>query len=102
MIQNFPDEGISANVVSRFNIGEYEVIPKSDDVMIGDANGDGRINICDVTAVQKQLAGISLPYFSESSADIDGGGLSISDAVLIQKYIVGYRVDYPIGKMGSP
>ncbi len=56
----------------------------------GDANGDGKVTVADVTVIQRKLLGVSTSHFSAEGADVDGNGLSLSDAVQIQRYIVGY------------
>ncbi|MEE0957752.1 MAG: leucine-rich repeat protein [Ruminococcus sp.] len=72
-----------------------------DGVKLGDANGDGQVNINDVTAIQRHLAqleqieGIYL-YAAESN---QSGDLDISDATTIQMYIAQYNVPYPIGEV---
>ena len=56
----------------------------------GDANGDGEVTVADVTLIQRKLLGVSTGYFDTDAANIDKkGGVSLSDAVQIQRYIVG-------------
>lgn len=60
--------------------------------LIGDVNFDGELNVVDVTAVQKHLAG--LEFFDSSVtcklADVNGDGvLDITDATAIQRIIAG-------------
>lgn len=56
---------------------------------LGDANGDGKVNINDVTMIQKHLAGISV-NIDLSQCDTDrSGDISIKDATVIQKYLCG-------------
>ena len=66
--------------------------------LMGDANCDGVVNIRDVTAIRHQLADFpEAEPFNTAAADIDGGGLSITDATLIQSYLAEFASDYPIG-----
>lgn len=66
--------------------------------LMGDANCDGVVNIRDVTAIRRQLADFpEAEPFNTAAADIDGGGLSITDATLIQSYLAEFASDYPIG-----
>lgn len=65
----------------------------------GDTDGDGQVTILDATVIQRVLAsmiedtdGHILRY-----GDIDGGGLSIMDVTLIQRYLVQIDDGYPIG-----
>ena len=81
--------------VSRMNIGEFEILPTP---LLGDANGDGKVNIRDVTAIQRKLANYDEPGFNEAAADINGEGLDINDATLIQKYLAEYDLPYSIGE----
>lgn len=66
----------------------------------GDSNDDGVINIKDVTAIQKHLAGITeIPEYLYTLADTDRDGeLSIKDATAIQKYLAGIPTGYLIGE----
>ncbi len=61
---------------------------------LGDVNGDGKINIDDVTDIQKYIA--NMIDFTEEQvtlADVDKNGkVSIDDATLIQKHLAGMDV----------
>ncbi len=65
------------------------------EILLGDADGNGKVNILDVTAIQKHISdGYSV---NKKAADIDGDKLvTVKDATLIQKYRVKIKVDYPI------
>ena len=67
--------------------------------MIGDTDGDEELTICDATLIQRQLADIPVFAFDEKAADVDGNGLSITDATQIQRYLVGIDDPYNIGEM---
>ena len=69
-----------------------------DSYIIGDANGDGVVDINDATAIQKAVAEIPLDFFDEKAADVDFNGLSVEDATHIQKYLVEYNTPYRIGE----
>ena len=58
------------------------------DVMIGDINGDGKIDINDATMVQKAAAEIATLTASQSiAADVNrDGNIDVTDVTLIQKY----------------
>ena len=66
-----------------------EVIPE---YILGDANGDGRVTISDVTAIQRYIAEIC--DFSRTqflAADVDkNGAVTIDDATRIQNYLAEY------------
>lgn len=61
---------------------------------LGDVNGDGKINIDDVTDIQKYIA--NMIDFTEEQvtlADVDkNGNISIDDVTLIQKHLAGLAV----------
>lgn len=64
----------------------------------GDADGNGVVDLLDVTAVQYRLAGGSVPSFDETAADIDGEGLEITDATWIQRFLTQMDIPYPVGE----
>ena len=70
-------------------------------VLLGDANGDGRINIKDITAIQRHLAEITLlDELGELAADVNrDGNVTIEDVTALQSYLAEYEVEYPIGEM---
>lgn len=60
------------------------------DVVVGDINQDGNININDITILQKYLADlVSLTESQIKASDIDGNGrVTIADSTLLQKMIL--------------
>ncbi|MEE1263355.1 hypothetical protein [Ruminococcus sp.] len=66
----------------------------------GDADGNGTVNVNDVTAVQRVLAELDSDSDGKITkrADIDGGGLSISDATAIQYYLADLSNKNNIGE----
>ena len=60
----------------------------------GDVSGDGKIDISDVTAIQRHLAELEL--FTEEQlavSDTNGDGeTNIDDATHLQLYLAGYHV----------
>ena len=76
--------------------GEFAInIATSDEPQhqVGDTNLDGHITISDVTAIQRQLAEVSL--FTDEQlalADTNGDGkVDVADATHLQKYLAGYK-----------
>ena len=70
--------------------------------ILGDSDGDGRINVKDATAIQKHLA--SLLYLSEEgklSADVEeqGKDLNILCATYIQKYLASIPQKCAVGAL---
>lgn len=62
-------------------------------VLKGDVNGSGGIDIDDAVCILRKLVGKGNDTFIDEAADVNGsGGIDIDDAVLILKYLVG-KVD---------
>ena len=67
-------------------------------VMLGDANGDGSVDIRDVTAIQRHASEYQ-NVNSVKAADVDGNNaVDVQDATLIQRYLAEYEVEYSIGE----
>ena len=68
---------------------------------LGETNGDGIVSISDVTAIQQHLADIiTLDGSCLNAADTNQDGvLDVTDAEKLQKFIAGYDISYPIGKL---
>ena len=73
------------------------------DVLLGDADLNGTINITDATAVQKHAAQIEmLTGKSLYSADPDeDGAINVKDATVIQKYCADISTDTRVGQVIS-
>ena len=67
-------------------------------ILVGDANGDRRVTILDVTAIQRHIASIALlSESSVTSADVDRDGkVTVIDATAIQRQLAGLysRISY--------
>ena len=70
-----------------------------DEVKLGDANGDGYVNISDVTDIQRAVAEMdTLDDLRKKAADINGDGVvTIDDATFLQTYLAEFETAYPIG-----
>ncbi len=67
--------------------------------LCGDADGDGEVTVIDVTVIQRHLVGsLTLSDAQLKVADIFGDGVDITDATLIQRWLVGMTAGYPIGE----
>ena len=65
----------------------------------GDADGNGYVDIVDVTVISRQLVELDVPAFFEKNADVDNSGeVEITDATLIQRMIAGISNFYNIGE----
>jgi len=97
----FPEYSLGDMYKSDTSIVLYAVWRDENATAIhGDANEDELVNIKDVTAIQKHLAGIALVssegYFR---ADTDlNDVVNIKDATAIQKYLAGIPTGLPIGE----
>ncbi len=68
-----------------------------DELYLGDADGDGKVNVKDATAIQKFVAGFEITINMES-ADADLSlQVNVKDATAIQKFVAGLQVNTPIG-----
>ena len=76
--------------------------PDYQEVLLGDADGDGRISIRDVTAIQRHLAEFAMLTGDRlRDADVNGdSAVTIEDATLLQKYLAEYDIPYPVGDIG--
>ncbi len=60
------------------------------ETVFGDANGDGAVNMKDVLAVRKFLAGMDVSAFDQSAADANGdGAVNMKDVLAMRKYLAG-------------
>ena len=71
---------------------------------VGDADGNGIIDVRDVTLIQRILAELVSDEAGTISqrGDVDEDGLNIDDATQIQRYITGYRDSNRIGMQINP
>ncbi|MGN0558920.1 MAG: dockerin type I domain-containing protein [Acutalibacteraceae bacterium] len=68
--------------------------------VLGDVNGDGKVNVKDVTTIQKSAASIiTLSDEQSKAADVNKDGkVNVTDATAIQKYSAGIETGLDIGK----
>ena len=90
------EEGLYIGTCNPFYGGQLYLLTKP---ILGDVDGDKKVTILDVTAIQKKLASISADSFNEKAADADEDGkLSIIDATSIQKWLASIKSNDNIGK----
>lgn len=65
----------------------------------GDADGDGKVTISDVTMVQRLIANSvkDTKGAIKRRANVNGGNLDITDVTAIQRYLAGMENVYIIG-----
>ena len=70
------------------------------ELILGDADGDGKVTILDATRIQRYLASLSDMTDDElTAADADqDGSVTILDATRIQRYLAGFETDTAIGE----
>lgn len=73
-----------------------DTVAWSGEYLSGDANCDGKVNVIDVTLIQKAVAGLSTLNDEQlDRADVDGDlQLTVKDATLIQKKIAFLITDF--------
>lgn len=64
---------------------------------LGDVNGDGYIDVCDATAIQRHLAGYELLSDAQlQAARVSGNAqLTIADVTELQKYVASLTTQFP-------
>ena len=64
-----------------------------EETKMGDANGDGEINVKDSAMLKRYLAGWDVKM-DVKKADLDGdGNITIKDSALLKRYLAGWSVD---------
>ena len=64
----------------------------------GDANGNGAVDIMDVTCIQRTIAALSVSSYNAAAADADGNGeVTILDATCIQRFMADLNCPEGIG-----
>jgi len=73
--------------------------PEKDKGILGDVNGDGKVNIKDATQIQKFAAKLlDLTEDEKLRADVNSDGkVNVKDATAIQKYVAKIETGYPVG-----
>ena len=74
--------------------------PSVDKGILGDVNGDGKVNVKDATMIQKAAAKIiTLTDAENIRANVNGDTkVNVKDATAIQKFAAKIETGYPIGK----
>ena len=69
--------------------------------VLGDADGNGEVNIADATLMQRVIAGYDDDHCARANAlcDFNGDGLNIADVTAVQRRLADLEVPYPIDQM---
>ena len=81
---------------------EYHHIgSESTDMLIGDVDGNGEVEVRDATWIQRKLTLMDIPFtFSSDRADADGSGdITLMDATYIQRWLAHLKSNDNIGKL---
>lgn len=76
--------------ISPWSKSRYVVLSGGNDYLVGDVDGDGQVNISDVTALIDYLLSGNASSVSVTNADCDGDGqVNISDVTALIDYLLG-------------
>lgn len=76
-----------------------ELPTESMKLLLGDANGDGNVDIIDATIIQRVLANIKVEKYDALAADVDGNGeVDNIDVTFIMRYCSQIPTAYSIGE----
>lgn len=68
-------------------------------LLLGDADGDGMVDITDATIIQRVLANINVEKYDALASDVDGNGeVDIIDVTFIMRYCSQIPTAYSIGE----
>ncbi len=84
---------------SDLDLGTIETDPQTEpseqptgsgDIITGDANGDGLVNMKDVLVLRKVLAGMTVEGYIEAAADVTAdGAVNMKDVLQLRKFVAG-------------
>ena len=88
------------NVFNELKAMDSYYTERKDDVLLGDADGDGKITISDATMIQKYIANYNLPAdFQIKACDVNGDkSININDVTEIQRFLADLGNPYHIGE----
>ena len=76
--------------------------PEIPSVKYGDVNGDGSIDLKDVTELRRALAGWDVTVNAEAADVNRDGSLDLKDLVILRRYLAGgWGVELPAGTKGE-
>lgn len=87
---DIPAQVVYVKVSSGFNESYLPIDTGSETFFIGDANGDGEVNVADIVEIVNYLENNPSLYFNEKNADADGiDGVTAEDINAIVNIILG-------------
>jgi lysophospholipase L1-like esterase len=73
--------------------------PAPAEIILGDVNGDGKVDVSDATALQGYLADMEIEGFVEEAADAnEDGSVNVSDVTELQNFLAELLEETNIGK----
>lgn len=100
-LENVLQNHFNYHVFNELKLMDSYYTERKDGIIRGDADGDGKATVLDVTAIQRRLANLPVATFNEKAADVDGDGLDITDATKIQRKLAELDDPYHIGEFVS-
>ena len=77
---------------------EIPVEPVGDELLMGDANGDGEVNVSDIVEIVNSILANPSDKFVEAAADMNGDGeVNVTDIVLVVNIIMSANNARPFG-----
>lgn len=102
MMKNFK-KLICLMLVAVIALGSTAVIASAASYRRGDADGNGDVEIIDVTMIMRLLAGLvnDPDGMIAKRGDVEGDGLAITSATWIQRWLADMQIPYPVGEQVS-
>lgn len=93
-------EGSAAEKYAEENGIKFTALPNRPAVLLGDADDNSRVEVSDVSLLQRNLCEMDTGYLHIRTSDVDADSdVSIADASIIQKYLSDNPVSFPVGQM---
>ena len=95
-IYGYPDTAAEAYA----NDNGFTFIALESKRLLGDTNGDEKINLADAILTMKHSVKLTTLTGNDLlAADVNGDGdVKLQDAIILQKYSLGFDTEFPIGK----
>lgn len=92
------DETGPQEIPATFIDGSITVIDDVPDIVYGDVNFDGVINVEDVILIMQSILGLTqLDADQQLAADVNGDGvINVEDVILVMQYILGLITEFPV------
>lgn len=81
------------------NAAETEMTASQEEIIstkLGDVDGNGKVDVKDVTCMQKYLSGEDVKFIETNSEVTGDDEYDITDALVIQKFVMHYMEEFPV------